>query len=118
MTGWIVDAKSAGLPRSALRPGTVEASHASRMMMQRKIGIPCHILVSEYHNKNDRHASSRAPCKNAGFVAFAAPADAPQLCCAGFQRRGGRCSRRGAAADVALGDDGLYHEPWFLQSFL
>ena len=27
-------------------------------------------------------------------------------------------ARGEAAADVALGDDGLYHEPWFLQSFL
>ncbi len=27
-------------------------------------------------------------------------------------------ARGEAAADAALGDDGLYHEPWFLQSFL
>jgi thioredoxin-related protein len=26
--------------------------------------------------------------------------------------------RGGAVAEPALGDDGLYHEPWFLQSFL
>ena len=26
--------------------------------------------------------------------------------------------RREAVAEAALGDDGLYHEPWFLQSFL
>src|ERR1051326_2442903 len=91
MTACIADPKSAGPPPAAM-PRPEEASQINRMIVRCKMRNPCHILLFEYHNNNDRYASS----KNALVPSLVAAADAARLSRAGILGCPLRQWRRGA----------------------